>query len=143
MGEVGTVSDQQYYTMVAESHMDTAVPPLSCGRWMGSPVEEITVRHFQLLDLSAECFFFWCNYQIVTMVRWTKSGLVRLDRATRRVLRRGQMHQANPSLERLYLHRRKGGRGLVSVDATWEHTCGLGLGLGHCSLSSYYYLLCS
>ena len=45
------------------------------------------------------------------MVKWTKIELTKLDRKTRKLL---TIHEANAS--RLYLSRKKGGRGLISME---------------------------
>lgn len=50
------------------------------------------------------------------IVNWTKSELVELDRKTRKLLTiYGALH-ARSNVSRLYLRRREGGRGLISVD---------------------------
>ena len=53
-------------------------------------------------------------------VQWTKTELIKLDRKTRRILFQNQCHNANASIERLYLPRKEGGRGLKNVEQAWE-----------------------
>ena len=53
-------------------------------------------------------------------VRWGKGDLRLIDRATRRVMRQCQNHKYGAALEKLYLPRRQGGRGLQSVELMWE-----------------------
>ena len=58
--------------------------------------------------------YFFCQ------VKWPEGELDKLDRLTRRVLRRHKAHHAGASLERLYLNRASGGRGLVNLRHAWE-----------------------
>ena len=51
---------------------------------------------------------------------WTKGDLVALDRKTRSVIRQYKGNHLLAALERLYLPRRQGGRGLVSLQWSWE-----------------------
>ena len=53
-------------------------------------------------------------------VLWTKGALVALDRKTRSVIRQYKGHHLPAALERLYLPRRQGGRGLMSLQWSWE-----------------------
>ena len=53
-------------------------------------------------------------------LKWTKTRLVKLDRLTRAILRKYRGHYRGASLERLYLHPTKGGRGLQSLIQVWE-----------------------
>ena len=53
-------------------------------------------------------------------VLWTKGDLVALDRKTRSVIRQYKGHHLLAALERLYLPRRQGGKGLVSLQWSWE-----------------------
>ena len=46
--------------------------------------------------------------------------LVQLDRLTRRILRRFKRHHPSAAIERLYLSRMNGGRGLVNIYHAWE-----------------------
>ena len=53
-------------------------------------------------------------------VRWGKGDLRGMDRATRKIMRRCQNHRYGAALEKLYLPRSQGGRGLQSVELMWE-----------------------
>ena len=53
-------------------------------------------------------------------VDWTRSELVRMDRATRAALKRVKAHHKNASVERVHLPRHSGGRGVPSVEHMWE-----------------------
>ena len=53
-------------------------------------------------------------------VKWGKKYLLSLDRKTRSVIRQHGGHYYGASLERLYLPRAEGGRGLTSLAHTWE-----------------------
>ena len=53
-------------------------------------------------------------------VRWYRTALMILDRDTRSVLRGFQSHHRNAALERVYLPRREGGRGLHRLSHVWE-----------------------
>jgi len=59
-------------------------------------------------------WYFFCR------VKWPEGELERLDQLTRRALRRHKAHHTGASLERLYLSRHSGGRGLVNLRDTWE-----------------------
>lgn len=54
------------------------------------------------------------------MVKWTETDLEGLDRLVRSKLREHRMHHPHSSLERCYLPRSKGGRGLTNM--TYLHT---------------------
>lgn len=54
------------------------------------------------------------------MVKWTNTDLEALDRLTRSKLKEHKMHHPHSSLERCYLPRSKGGRGLTNM--TYLHT---------------------
>lgn len=54
------------------------------------------------------------------ILKWTGTTLKDLDLETRRVLKKFKVHHANASLERLYLPRHMGGRGLSSLKLVWE-----------------------
>ena len=58
--------------------------------------------------------YFFCQ------AKWPEGELERLDRLTRRVLRRHKAHHAGASLERLYVGWHSGGRGLVNLRDAWE-----------------------
>ena len=53
-------------------------------------------------------------------VRWTKSKLIQLDWRTRNILVQNKCHHRGAAVERLYLPRSEGGRGLQSLLQTWE-----------------------
>lgn len=53
-------------------------------------------------------------------IRWSKAELVQLDRMTRRVMRQNKAHYYSAALERLYLPRKEGGRGLQELYSAWE-----------------------
>ena len=54
------------------------------------------------------------------MMKWSKRELLEMDRKARRIMRLNKSHHMNASLERLYLPRNEGGRGLQSIEMTWE-----------------------
>jgi len=58
--------------------------------------------------------YFFCQ------VKWPEGEFKRLDRQTRRVLRRYRAHHAGASLEWLYLSWNSEGRGLVNLRSAWE-----------------------
>ena len=45
---------------------------------------------------------------------------MQLDRLTQKVMRRFKSHHLSASIERLYLKRLSGGRGLINLFHTWE-----------------------
>lgn len=51
---------------------------------------------------------------------WRRHELMELDRATRAVLRASKSHQSGSSVNRLYLPRSDGGRGLLRLELVWE-----------------------
>ena len=51
---------------------------------------------------------------------WTRRELTSMDCTTRRILRVNKCHHRAASVPRLYLPRRKGGRGLTGVEMEWE-----------------------
>ena len=53
-------------------------------------------------------------------VKWGHRDLLSLDRKTRAVIKRCRGHYGGASLERLYLPRHSGGRGLASLQHVWE-----------------------
>ena len=55
-------------------------------------------------------------------LKWTRGELRDLDISTRRILRQNKSHHYNAALERLYLPRTAGGRGLISLESCWERT---------------------
>jgi hypothetical protein len=54
------------------------------------------------------------------VMKWNKRELVEMDRKARKILRLNGAHHHNASLERLYLPRDEGGRGLQSIEGIWE-----------------------
>ena len=53
-------------------------------------------------------------------VHWTRSELVQLDWRTRKVLVQNKCHHSGAAVERLYLPRSEGGRGLQNLLQIWE-----------------------
>ena len=53
-------------------------------------------------------------------IRWVRSDLRQLDRSTRKILRQTKSHHCHASIERLYLPRQEGGRGLTNLEHMWE-----------------------
>ena len=53
-------------------------------------------------------------------IRGSRRALLKLDRKTRKTMRQNKCHHRNASLQRLYLSRDEGGRGLQSVTMMWE-----------------------
>ncbi len=53
---------------------------------------------------------------------WTREEVRRLDLATQKILRQCRSHHYNALLERIYLSRSKGGRGLTSLESWWERS---------------------
>jgi len=54
-------------------------------------------------------------------VKWTQEELYRLDADSRKLLTMHGAFSANSGVDRLYIPRRNGGRGLISVWFTVEH----------------------
>ena len=54
------------------------------------------------------------------LVKWPHNALVQLDRLTCRIMRRFKCHHHSTAIERLYLRRINGGRGLVNIYQAWE-----------------------
>ncbi len=54
------------------------------------------------------------------VVRWYGTDLVRLDRATRRIMRHQGAHQYSSAIERVNMPRSNGGRGIHGALLTWE-----------------------
>ena len=52
----------------------------------------------------------------------TRSGLQALDRKTGGILKKCRAHETEASVERLYLKRKDGGRGLTNLLQQWERT---------------------
>ena len=53
-------------------------------------------------------------------LKWSRRDLDALDRKTRAILRQNKSHQYGAAVERLYLPRHMGGRGLQSLRQVWE-----------------------
>ena len=53
-------------------------------------------------------------------IRWVSSDLRQFDRSTRKILRQTKSHHCHASIERLYLPRQEGGRGLTNLEHMWE-----------------------
>ena len=65
----------------------------------------------------------WCTSVLryfLGVVHWSRRDLVGLDRATRKIMRASRTYHRNSALERLYLPREEGGRGLQGVEMAWE-----------------------
>ena len=54
------------------------------------------------------------------VVDWSEAELIDADRQTRKVLKKCKAHHKGAAVERLYLPRDRGGRGLLSVMHLWE-----------------------
>ena len=54
------------------------------------------------------------------IIGWSKSDMRKLDRQTRNIMRKNQSHHTNSTINRLYLPRVEGGRGLTNVEQAWE-----------------------
>ena len=54
------------------------------------------------------------------IVKWSGRDLISMDRETRKIICQNKSHNRSASLERLYLPRKDGGRGLQGVQLTWE-----------------------
>ena len=52
------------------------------------------------------------------ILKWSNTDLQKIDMNTRKILTKGRIHHPASSVTRLYLPRRKGGRGLCSVEDT-------------------------
>lgn len=52
------------------------------------------------------------------VIQWTTTDLQELDRITRRILTNNRALHPNSAIERLYLPRNRGGRGLINIEAT-------------------------
>lgn len=52
------------------------------------------------------------------VIQWTKTDVQALDRITRKILTNNRSLHPNSSIERLYLQRGQGDRGLVNIEAT-------------------------
>ena len=65
----------------------------------------------------------WCAgvfRYLFAAVHWTRSELVQLDWRTRKVLVQNKCHHSGAAVERLYLPRSEGGRGLQNLLQIWE-----------------------
>ena len=81
--------------------------------WKSSLTAKMKVQATNVWAVSVFRYFFG-------NLTWTRKVLVRLDRMTRKVLRKHKAHHVNASLERLYLPREEGGRGLSNLEHVWE-----------------------
>ena len=52
-------------------------------------------------------------------IRWTRRELDSLDRRTRKILTKNGFHHPKSDVDRLYLPRQQGGRGLVNIRGCW------------------------
>lgn len=65
----------------------------------------------------------WCMGVLryfLPLVDWKSSEIRNLDRSTRAILRASKAHKREAAVERLYLPRNEGGRGLQNVRHVWE-----------------------
>lgn len=56
------------------------------------------------------------------IINWTLNDLRRMDRKTRKMLTMYSMHHPKADIERLYLPRREGGRGLLQLELSYKLT---------------------
>jgi hypothetical protein len=54
------------------------------------------------------------------IINWRLEEIKQIDRKTRKMLTMYKMHQPKADIERLYVKRKEGGRGLVQVEATYR-----------------------
>lgn len=56
------------------------------------------------------------------VVRWTRAELARLDEATRKIMAKHRCHHPHASVQRIYMSRARGGRGLLGVTAMHDRS---------------------
>ena len=59
---------------------------------------------------------------IFNIINWKMEELMRLDRKTRKFLTTTKMHRPKADVDRLYIPRKAGGRGLVQLEITYKTT---------------------
>ena len=57
-----------------------------------------------------------------TIINWTAQDIKNLDRKTRKVITKERMHHAKSDVDRMYLARSSGGRGLMQIETTYRTT---------------------
>jgi len=56
------------------------------------------------------------------IINWTLEDIRNLDRKTRKLLTKERMHHAKSDIDRTYLPRSTGGRGLIQIETTYNAT---------------------
>ena len=56
------------------------------------------------------------------IINWTAQDIKSLDRKTRKLLTKGQMHHPRSDVDRMYLPRSSGGKGLMQIETTYKTT---------------------
>jgi len=54
------------------------------------------------------------------IIKWRTGEIKRIDRKTRKMLTMYKMHHPKPDIDRLYLKRKGGGRGLLQIKAAYK-----------------------
>ena len=84
-----------------------------CKVWGGNTNSRTRARNHNTWCVGLFRYFFGA-------VLWTRLELIQLDRKTRNVMAQNKCHHRGAAVERLYLPRAKGGRGLQNLLQTWE-----------------------
>jgi len=56
------------------------------------------------------------------IINWTLEDIRNLDRKTRKLLTKERMHHPKSDIDRMYLPRSTGGRGLIQIETTYKTT---------------------
>ena len=59
---------------------------------------------------------------IIIIINWNMSEIKMLDTKTRKLLTLSKMHHTKADVDRLYLPRHVGGRGLIQLEASYKTT---------------------
>ena len=57
------------------------------------------------------------------ILKWTTAELKQIDRKTRKIFTKYKFHHPKSNLHRLYLHRKLGGRGIISAEDCHRQEC--------------------
>ena len=83
--------------------------------WRSQLCGKTKVNLTNIWAVSLYRYYFGC-------LNWSRKEVHNLDLKSRKVLRQCKSHHYNASLERIYLPRKRGGRGLMSLENVWERT---------------------
>ena len=57
---------------------------------------------------------------IIIIINWRTEEIKKIDRKTRKMLTMYKMHHPKADIDRLYVKRKEGGRGLVQIEAAYK-----------------------